>query len=58
MTYIENRELRRKMAIEYGSRCFKNNSNDNQGIVLKICELRKERANLLKFNTHADYILE
>jgi Zn-dependent oligopeptidase len=46
------------MSIAYGSRCFQNNSNDNQEIVLNITKLRKEKANLLKFKSHADYILE
>ena len=58
MTYIENRELRKKMALAFGARSFKNNKFDNQQIVLDIVKLRHQRANLLGYNTHADFVLE
>ncbi len=58
MKYIKNRELRKKMALAYGSRSFKNDNYDNRNIVLQIATLRKQRANLLGYNTHANYILE
>lgn len=56
--YAENRELRKKMFIAFGSRGFQNNSNDNQKIALEIAKLRHERANLLGYKTHADFVLE
>jgi Zn-dependent oligopeptidase len=58
VTYAENRELRKKMAIAFGARCFQNNEFDNQEIVLKIAKLRFERANLLGYKTHAHFVLE
>jgi len=58
VTYADNRELRKKMAIAFGARCFQNNELDNQEIVLKIAKLRFERANLLGYKTHAHFVLE
>ena len=58
VTYANNRELRKKMAIAFGARCFQNNEFDNQEIVLKIAKLRFERANLLGYKTHAHFVLE
>jgi Zn-dependent oligopeptidase len=58
VTYADNRELRKKMAIAFGARCFQNNEFDNQEIVLKITKLRFERANLLGYKTHAHFVLE
>jgi peptidyl-dipeptidase Dcp len=58
VTYADNRELRKKMAIAFGARCFQNNEFDNQEIVLKIAQLRFERANLLSYKTHAHFVLE
>jgi len=58
LTYADNRELRKKMAIAFGSRSFQNNEFDNQENVLKIAKLRFERANLLGYKTHAHFVLE
>ena len=58
VTYAENRELRKKMAIAFGSKAFQNNEFDNQEIVLKIAKLRFDRAQLLGYKTHAHYVLE
>lgn len=58
MTYAENRELRKKMAIAFGKRGFKKNENNNEKIVQKIANLRYKRANLLGYQTHADFVLE
>ena len=58
VTYADNRELRKKMAIAFGARCFQNNEFDNQEILLKIAQLRFERANLLGYKTHAHFVLE
>ncbi len=58
MKYIKNRELRKEMALAYGARSFKNNDNNNSQIVLDIARLRKERARLLGYDTHAQYVLE
>ena len=58
MKYLKNRDLRRQMALAYGSRSFKNDAFDNRQIVLQIARLRKQRANLLGYETYADYVLE
>lgn len=58
MTYADNRELRKELAIASGRRAFQNNENDNQEIVLKIVKLRFERAKLLGYKSHADFVLE
>ena len=58
VTYIENRELRKNMAISYGKKAFQNNEYNNEKITLKIVALRQERANLLGYETHAHFVLE
>ena len=58
VTYADNRELRKKMSIAFGSKAFQNNEFDNQEIVLKIAKLRFDRAQLLGYKTHAHYVLE
>lgn len=58
VTYADNRELRKKMALAAGAKCFKNDQLDNQGIVLEIVNLRHERAQLLGYKTHAHFVLE
>uniref|UniRef100_UPI00404A243C M3 family metallopeptidase n=1 Tax=Flavobacterium sp. TaxID=239 RepID=UPI00404A243C len=57
MTYAENRNLRKELALAFGSKGF-NTKNDNQETILKIVRLRNERANLLGYKTHADFVLE
>ena len=58
VTYIENRELRKNMAISYGKKAFQNNEYNNEDITKKIVALRHERANLLGYETHAHFVLE
>jgi Zn-dependent oligopeptidase len=58
VTYIENRELRKNMAISYGKKAFQNNQYNNEEITKKIVSLRHERANLLGYETHAHFVLE
>lgn len=58
MTYADNRELRKRLAIAFGAKAFKGDDLDNQNIVLDIVKLRYERANLLGYKTHADFVLE
>ncbi|MFB9054455.1 M3 family metallopeptidase [Formosa undariae] len=58
MTYADNRELRKKLAIAFGQRGFGNNEFDNQDIVLNIVKKRYQRANLLGYKTHANFVLE
>ena len=58
VTYAENRELRKEIAIAAGKKAFQNNELDNQKITLKIAKLRFERANLLGYETHSHFVLE
>jgi Zn-dependent oligopeptidase len=58
ITYADNRERRKEIAIAAGKKAFQNNEFDNQTITLKIAKLRYERANLLGYATHSDFVLE
>ncbi|NDI97676.1 M3 family metallopeptidase [Flavobacterium sp. LaA7.5] len=58
MTYADNRELRKKLALAFGAKGFQKNEYDNQEIVLQIVKLRHERAQLLGYRSHADFVLE
>ncbi|PWA04451.1 M3 family metallopeptidase [Flavobacterium psychrotolerans] len=58
VTYADNRELRKKMAIAFGAKGFQNNEFDNQEIVLKIAKLRFDRAQVLGYPSHAHFVLE
>ena len=58
VTYIDNRELRKKMAIAAGKKAFQDNEFNNAAITLKIAKLRYERANLLGYETHSHFVLE
>lgn len=58
VTYVENRELRREMAIAAGKKAFHGNEFDNSAITLNIAKLRHERVNLLGYATHSHFVLE
>jgi Zn-dependent oligopeptidase len=58
MTYADNRKLRKKMAVAFGAKAFRNNENDNQKTLLNIVKLRHKRANLLGYKTHSHFVLE
>ncbi|MEM6517029.1 MAG: M3 family metallopeptidase [Bacteroidota bacterium] len=58
MTYVKNRELRKKLSMAFGAKAYKGNNNDNQENVLNIAKLRQERAELLGYKTHAHFVLE
>ena len=58
MKYAKNRELRKKLALAFGSKAFHGDELDNQENVLSIANLRYERANLLGYKTHAHFVLE
>ncbi len=57
ITYCENSELRRKMYIAYRSRAYQGETNNTE-IIKKILKLREERANLLGYKNHSEYVLE
>ncbi len=58
VTYADNRELRKEIAIAYGKKAFQNNVFDNQENVKKIVSLRHERAQLLGYESHSHFVLE
>ncbi|TVZ26963.1 peptidyl-dipeptidase Dcp/oligopeptidase A [Gillisia sp. Hel_I_86] len=58
MKYAKNRELRKTMALAFGAKGFHNDELDNQEHVLQIIKLRFERAKLLGYKSHADFVLE
>ncbi len=58
MKYAKNRELRKELSLAFGSKGFKDDDLDNQENVLQIAKLRHERANLLGYATHANFVLE
>ncbi|MBU0800630.1 MAG: M3 family metallopeptidase [Alphaproteobacteria bacterium] len=55
--YAENRSLREKMWRAFSSRAWKDEW-DNGETLLEIVRLRHERAQLLGYANHADYVLE
>ena len=57
MKYADNKKLREQMYKAYTSRGFQKNDKNNEEIVRKIVNLKLEKANLLGFKTHADYVL-
>lgn len=58
VTYIENRELRKEIAIAAGKKSFQDNEFDNKENVKRIVELRHKRANLLGYQSHSHFVLE
>jgi peptidyl-dipeptidase Dcp len=58
VTYVENRELRKEMAIAAGRKAFQGNDKDNQENVKNIVSLRYERAKLLGYKSHSHFVLE
>lgn len=58
MQYSQRRDLRKKMFEAYAARGNNGNENDNKQIVLDIMKLRIEKANLLGFDTSANFILD
>ncbi|HEX9956508.1 MAG TPA: M3 family metallopeptidase, partial [Fibrella sp.] len=58
MQYAENRDLREKLYRAYNGRGFHGDKNDNQANIKRMVQLRYDRANLLGYKTHADFVLE
>ena len=58
MKYSENRELRKKLYLAFGSRSFQKDENNNESNVQEISKLRHQKANLLGYASHANLILE
>lgn len=58
LQYADNRDLREKLYKAMYNRGNNDNDSDNKKVINDIVNLRVERAQLLGYNTHADYILE
>ena len=52
-----NRELREKIFQGYALRGDNDNKHDNKAVLLEMANLRVQKAKLLGFATHADYVL-
>ena len=58
MQYEKNRDLREKLYKAMYSRCNNGNAYDNKENIKKIVNLRLEKAQLLGYASHADYVLD
>ncbi|MGK0394655.1 MAG: peptidyl-dipeptidase Dcp, partial [Candidatus Azotimanducaceae bacterium] len=58
MTYSERRDLRERMWLAYTHCSNQNNQHDNKKIAENIAGLRAERAELMGYQTHADFVLD
>lgn len=58
MQYAKNRNLRKELFQAYNTRGAQGNEYDNREILKQIASLRQDRAQLLGYQTHADYVLE
>ena len=58
MTYAKTRELRKTLFMAFNTKSSKGDELDNQEIILKLLQLRDQRAKLLGFGSHADFVLE
>ncbi len=52
-----NRTLRKEIFDGYANRANNDNEDDNKAIIQEMVSLRVERAHLLGYDTHADYVL-
>ena len=58
MQYADNRELRRQIFTAYTTRNNHDDQYDNKAVLARTAALRAERAQLLGYKTHADFVLE
>jgi peptidyl-dipeptidase Dcp len=58
MKYADKRELREKMYRAFASKGNQGNEYDNKGLIKKIVSLKLEKAKLLGYQSHADYVLQ
>ena len=58
LTYSTQRDLREKLYKSYIERGNNNNERDNKQIAIEMADLRTQRANILGYATHADFVLE
>ncbi len=58
LQYSSRRELRHQILNAYTTRCNHGDEYDNNATLTKIASLRAEKAQLLGYRSHADYVLE
>lgn len=58
MTYAENRELRKEIALASGKKSFDGGEFDNQELIKELLQLKQQKAELLGYKNYADYVLE
>ncbi|WP_343702433.1 M3 family metallopeptidase [Chitinophaga sp.] len=58
LQYSQQRALREKMYKAYTNRCNNGDERDNKEIVSRLATLRAEKAALLGYASHADFVLE
>ena len=58
LTYAENRELRKELALANGKKSFDGGEFDNQNLIKEIVKFRQEKAELLGYKNYADFVLE
>lgn len=58
LQYADNRELRKQIWEAYQIRGNQGNDKDNKTILIEMANLRQQKAQLLGYKTHADYVLE
>jgi len=57
MKYADNQKLRETMYRAYTSRGFQQNDKNNEDVIRKTVNLKLEKAKLLGFKNHAEYVL-
>ncbi|GAA5086688.1 M3 family metallopeptidase [Chryseobacterium ginsengisoli] len=58
MTYAENRELRKEIALANGKKSFEGDEFDNQNLIKELLTLKQQKAELLGYKDYANYVLE
>lgn len=58
LKYADNRARRKEIHLASGKKAFQENEQNNEQNIHKIVHLREERAKLLGFETHADFVLK
>ena len=58
MTYSDRRELRRDLYMAHSTLCIKDNEENNLEICRRLINLRRQTAQLLGYETYADYVMK
>lgn len=57
LTYADNRDLREQIWRAYNSRGNRGNENDNNEVIRRMVDLRRQQAQLLGYTNYCEYIL-